>query len=107
MTIPGQTFPVNDYYLEDVLPSLDFKPPSIKAARNYSAAENDSLIEHLHGAGLSADHASTLAMLTRAEKQNYELIGFLVAWLLRKEPEGGAILVFTSGVCPAHDLQRP
>lgn len=77
---------------------LNFKPGSIKAARNFSAAENGSLMQSLQDAQVAQEPASTIAMLVRSEKQNFDLVGHTVSWILRAKSVGGAILVFTSGV---------
>lgn len=97
--IPGQTHPVEDFYLEDVITATRYKAPSIKASRTYTQEENDALKESIVGQGITnPDEISTLSMMTRAEKLDYELIAHTVRYLMSGSEASEAILIFVTGV---------
>lgn len=96
--IPGQTFPVRDLYLEDVIQSTQYRAPSTKASRKYSDQENEAIRSSLLQQGLqSQDLISTLAMLIRAERIDYDLIAATVSHIDNSYDAEEAILVFVTG----------
>lgn len=96
--IPGQTFPVQDFYLEDVISATKYQAPPMKASRTYSIEENESIRESLIAQGIMGpQEISTLSMLARAESIDYDLIAATVLHLTKSSPASEAILVFVSG----------
>lgn len=96
--IPGLTFPVEDLYLEDVLQATRYKAPSIKASRKYSNDENDAIKNSLIQQGIhDAELLSTLGMLIRAEKIDYDLVAATVEYIHGQYDTDEAILVFVTG----------
>ncbi|KAK9900546.1 P-loop containing nucleoside triphosphate hydrolase protein [Cystobasidium minutum MCA 4210] len=97
--IPGLTFPVEDLYLEDVLQATRYKAPSTKASRKYTNEENEAIKNSLLKQGISdPELLSTLAMLIRAEKMDYDLIAATVEYIHGQYDTDEAILVFVTGV---------
>ena len=97
--IPGQAYPVKDYYLEDVICAIRYKSPSIKSSRKYTQEENNQLRESFLDQGIGdPDLISTLSMLARAEKIDFDIIAATVAYLASQSPPNEAILIFVTGV---------
>ena len=97
--IPGQTFPVDDLYLEDVIRSTSYAAASIKASRKWSNEENEMIRQSLQSRGIEAPELlSTLGMLIRAEKIDFDLIAATVRHIHEQFDSDEAILVFVTGV---------
>jgi len=100
LSIPGRTFPVADYYLEDIITTTNYQPKSAKASRNYSKDEQDDMRNYFIQQGISdPGHLATLGMLSRTNLVDFDLLAIAVSLVLdRLGKEEGAILVFVSGV---------
>ncbi|GAA98627.1 hypothetical protein E5Q_05314 [Mixia osmundae IAM 14324] len=98
ISLQGLAYPVQDFYLEDYLPTLGYVAPSTKPSRKYSAEEIARIEGSFKEHGVTEPaHISTLAMLTRSGKIDYGLIEALVSRLLI-DTDDGAILIFMTGV---------
>lgn len=96
--IPGRTFPIEDFYLEDIISATNYKAPSIKASRTYTQDENDEIRSSFISQGITAPEAiSTLTMLARAERIDYDLIAATVKHIIGKSSPREAILIFVTG----------
>lgn len=100
LTIPGRTFPVRDFYMEDIIQATDYMPKSAKASRNFTKEEQDTMQRFFIDNNVSdPNHLSTLGMLSRSDQVDFELLAKTVSLVLERLGEAkGAILVFVSGV---------
>ena len=92
--IPGRTHPVQDHYLEDILPRLSYQPAG-RPAKKMAAAELESMHAAFRAKGVT-DEATLRALetLTRSERIDYGLTGAVCAYCLRSSADqGGAVLV--------------
>lgn len=124
LAVPGRTFPVDSYFLEDVLETCDYTldPESPYARRDDktnqvdliaadSASESDA--EDQTGTALDTQRyrAKTLETLTRLNEHviNYELLTLLlcqICTLPAYEPFSHAILVFLPGMGEIRECLR-
>ena len=99
LEIPGQTHPVQDFFLEDVIKSTQYRGASMRASRKYTDEENEEIRRSFTEQGIeSAEAISTLSMLARGEKIDYDLVGATVLYLTSISQPSEAILVFVTGV---------
>lgn len=111
LNIPGFTYPVEEYYLEDIVKLLNFRMNVVNQPkwRRYTKSgklkmrktvEFNDLIEpyvrHLRSTGNYPEHVLTTLMNPESEDVNLELIYELICHICHNEPEG-AILVFLPG----------
>ncbi|KAL8279337.1 hypothetical protein RQP46_008374 [Phenoliferia psychrophenolica] len=98
--IPGYTHPVQDHYLEEILPNLSGYYPSSKPAKKATQAQLDRMRESFMSRGISNERTlMALEALTRAERIDFNLVGATVAYCLsRSAGSPGGVLVFMPGV---------
>lgn len=99
--IPGFTHPVQDHYLEEILPHLPATYfPTNKPAKKATQAQLDRMRQSFEARGISNERTLTaLESLTRSEKIDFNLVGATVAHCLARSREiGGDVLVFLTGV---------
>ncbi|GAA5892974.1 hypothetical protein JCM8208_004140 [Rhodotorula glutinis] len=103
--IPGFTHPVEDFYLEEYLPSLlssNAYKPSGKPARKATQAQLDRMRTSFIDRGVGANDVRALQALelaVRADKIDFGLVGATVAHCLDMSRDiGGDVLVFMTGV---------
>jgi len=112
INIPGFTFPVQEFYLEDVLEMTKFKPfekkkafnnwqgykRSGKSAREQVEYERDmsKWFKMIEGCGKYSDQTLNMLKSVECEKLDVDLVAATVNHIHRKEKEG-AILVFVPG----------
>lgn len=94
------THPVQDHYLEEILPNLSGYYPSSKPAKKATQAQLDRMRESFMSRGISNERTlMALEALTRAERIDYNLVGATVAYCLsRSAGSPGGVLVFMPGV---------
>ena len=116
LEIPGFTYPIEDIYLEDVLPKLNYSPPSAKNVPRQTDEELRALREEFEATGLDAQSIRAIENFTRSDKLDYQvrqrvwlrqqsliihskLISKVVSHIVEtaEDPEG-AILIFLTGV---------
>ncbi|SNX86353.1 probable Putative DEAH-box ATP-dependent helicase UM11114 [Melanopsichium pennsylvanicum] len=115
ISIPGRTFPVEDYYLEDIVRDSGFRPSGNEfrfGARGGKQIEEEmgQLRSHLQAQNVDEETITTIESISRSGGRiSYELIGAVVRYVVgRAENEelsgaadasiGGAVLVFCPGV---------
>ncbi|SCV74256.1 BQ2448_6688 [Microbotryum intermedium] len=98
--IPGFTHPVQDHYLEDIVPHLRKFSPAGKPTRKATQAQLDRMRESFISQGVENErHLSMLETLTRSERIDFGLVGATVAYCLEQSRDvGGDVLVFMTGV---------
>ncbi|BFZ06809.1 hypothetical protein BsWGS_09848 [Bradybaena similaris] len=118
LKIPGQTFKVQQYYLEDAFHLTQYQPSRTtrqnhrNVKRNRIVSDNDEdkdLNEFqlkIRYPGCSADVIRALSVVG-TEDIDYDLIVMIVIWIAksqRKEREKGAILIFMPGFSEIESL---
>ncbi|KAI8911703.1 P-loop containing nucleoside triphosphate hydrolase protein [Gorgonomyces haynaldii] len=90
LKIPGFTYPVQDYYLEDILKVVDYSPSSRKLDKNQDIHEEE---------GIDTQTFQKLRALEQSvgSTVEYPLIAKVTRYILETSDEG-AILIFMSGV---------
>lgn len=97
LTIPGFTHPITDMYLEDYIPSISYKPASVKPNRKESEEEKHAFRDYCSSKGLSEESTSAIQNITQAERIDYQLIAAVVQHIVATSQRGG-ILIFLPGV---------
>ncbi|KAI0778819.1 P-loop containing nucleoside triphosphate hydrolase protein [Trametes elegans] len=90
LTIPGFTHPVEDLYLEDYLPRLNYQP---SGGRSYKKGDKGGTQE-IDNPGLDEDTQSAIRAIMRSDSFDYDAIKHIVS----TAPKRGGILIFLSGV---------
>ncbi|KAE8747229.1 hypothetical protein FOCC_FOCC006021 [Frankliniella occidentalis] len=100
INIPGFTYPVEEFYLEDVIEMLNFKyPPSKKRQRNESKEFVEIIGPFMRSLERNRKYSrSTVEALQNpfSEEINYDLMSRLITDICKNKPDG-AILVFLPG----------
>lgn len=98
--IPGFTHPVQDHYLEEILPHLTNYQASSKPAKKATAAQLERMKESFISRGVTNERTlMALEALTRSERIDYNLVGATAAYCLeRSKGTAGGVLVFMPGV---------
>lgn len=101
MHIPGRTFPVHDYYLEEIVQSTSYR-----SAQGYSRP--DERVDRLYDASLVDEEAvPTLRALVSTQRTDYDLLAATVAHVAQRASKldytgtlrgRAAVLVFCPGV---------
>ncbi|OSD00833.1 P-loop containing nucleoside triphosphate hydrolase protein [Trametes coccinea BRFM310] len=94
LTIPGFTHPVEDLYLEDYLPKLDYRPSGNRSSRK---GKNNS-DQDADGSGLDEDLQLAIRSIMRSDSFDYDLIASTVKHIVSTAQKVGGILIFLSGV---------
>ncbi|KAL7285060.1 hypothetical protein ACG7TL_000151 [Trametes sanguinea] len=94
LTIPGFTHPVEDLYLEDYLPRLDYRPSGNRSSRK---GKNNS-DQDADGSGLDEDLQLAIRSIMRSDSFDYDLIASTVKHIVSTAQKVGGILIFLSGV---------
>ncbi|KDQ15674.1 hypothetical protein BOTBODRAFT_54555 [Botryobasidium botryosum FD-172 SS1] len=97
--IPGLTHPVKDFHLEDILPSIQYRPPLSRPSKNETEEQQRAFREEFESKGLDSDTIRALANLSRSERLDYQLIAAVISYIIsRAQDPQAAILVFLPGV---------
>ncbi|KAI9060487.1 P-loop containing nucleoside triphosphate hydrolase protein [Trametes sanguinea] len=94
LTIPGFTHPVEDLYLEDYLPKLDYRP----SGNRFSKKGKDNSGPDAEGSGLDEDIQAAIRTIMRSDSFDYDLIASTVKHIVATAQKVGGILIFLSGV---------
>ncbi|KAI8990673.1 P-loop containing nucleoside triphosphate hydrolase protein [Trametes punicea] len=94
LTIPGFTHPVEDLYLEDYLPRLEYRPSNGRSSRKIKGGVNQDADD----AELDEDIQAAIRAIMRSESFDYDLIVATVNYVVSTAPKIGGILIFLSGV---------
>ncbi|OSX67177.1 hypothetical protein POSPLADRAFT_1128023 [Postia placenta MAD-698-R-SB12] len=100
LSIPGFTHPVEDRYLEDILPLIDYRPATSNRFVKGRDAEEESkrLQEELNSRGLDDDSVKAIQKISRSDRIDFDLISAVVEHIVSTAQKRGAILIFLTGV---------
>ena len=73
LEIPGFTYPVQDIYLEDLVPKLDYSPLSAKSVPKQTEAELRAFREEFEATGLDAQSIRAIENFTRSDRLDYQV----------------------------------
>lgn len=96
LAIPGFTHPVKDFYLEDIVSLMSYRPSSVKQSKKTDAG--DALRDELRSHGLDEETINVVQSISKTERLDYQLIAALVDHIRSTETEPGGILIFLPGV---------
>ncbi|KAG9026944.1 hypothetical protein FRB95_008310 [Tulasnella sp. JGI-2019a] len=98
--IPGFTHPVQDFYLENVIQSIGYRPKAAgKSGRKLNSERKKEFRQRYLDEGLGEDDVISLENVMRAERIDNQLIAAVVEYIIDKsEIPQGAILIFMPGV---------
>ena len=103
--IPGQAHAVEDFYLEDIMRATRYQAAPIKASRTYTEAENADIRNSFLRQGIEdVQLLSTLTMLTRGERIDYDLVAATAKYLCSVSTVDEAILIFVTGTPKARSI---
>ncbi|KAJ3514021.1 hypothetical protein NLJ89_g2611 [Agrocybe chaxingu] len=99
LTIPGFTYPVTDkraiHSSQDVLPLINYKPPSTRATKGDNETRQR---EEYESQGLQKEVVDAIQNLIRAGRIDYQLVAALVEHIVITAETRGGILIFLPGV---------
>ncbi|KAI0652536.1 P-loop containing nucleoside triphosphate hydrolase protein [Trametes meyenii] len=93
LTIPGFTHPVEDLYLEDYLPRLNYHHSSARSSRKGRVADEED-----DNSGVDESTQAAIRTIMRSDSFDYDLIAAMVDHIVSTAPKRGGILIFLSGV---------
>ena len=70
LTIPGFAHPVTDYYLEDILPVVDYRPPFVRSGKN---SPKQNLREEYQSEGIETSVAVAIKNIMRSDRIDYQV----------------------------------
>lgn len=71
--IPGFTHPVEDIYIEDVIGSLKYSPPTLRGAPKVSEGQLKGAREAFKAKGLDANAIRALEVIARSDRTDYQV----------------------------------
>ncbi|KAF5352726.1 hypothetical protein D9756_005876 [Leucocoprinus leucothites] len=95
LSIPGVTHPVDDRYLEDIIPMIGYFPSSIDQQKQYDEKWLEELRQHY--GGLNNQTLVAIHNLASSKTIDYQLIASLVKYIIENRERAG-ILIFLPGV---------
>ncbi|KAF7302730.1 Dead deah box [Mycena chlorophos] len=99
LTIPGFTHPVQDIYLEDIVPLIQYRPSATRFSRKESADVLKAFREQQKAQGLDDATISAIQTISRSERLDYKLIAEVVRHIITTPSnKRGGILIFLPGV---------
>ncbi|WWD01093.1 hypothetical protein V866_008031 [Kwoniella sp. B9012] len=99
LTIPGFTHPVTDYYLEDVISDIRYKPQPFRFGPRQTEEQKAAIRAEFAKLKLDLDSQRALEILAGSDRIDYGLVGAIVKHIVdNAESTSGAILVFMPGV---------
>ncbi|KAF7307178.1 Dead deah box [Mycena indigotica] len=99
LTIPGFTHPVQDIYLEDIVPLIKYRPSASKYSRKESAETLNAFREEQKAKGLDDATISAIQTISRSDRLDYKLIAEVVRHIITTpNNKRGGILIFLPGV---------
>ncbi|KAJ1522137.1 hypothetical protein ONE63_002448 [Megalurothrips usitatus] len=99
INIPGFTFPVEEFYLEDVIELLNFRFPPAKKNKQGSKEFVEFVLPYVRTLEKQKKYSrGTLDSLRNPESEeiNFDLMSTLISYICQEKPDG-AILVFVPG----------
>ncbi|KAI0640102.1 P-loop containing nucleoside triphosphate hydrolase protein [Trametes polyzona] len=98
LSIPGFTHPVEDLYLEDYLPRLNYRPSGGKSFKKSKGGDDRSNTSDVESTALDEDMQAAIRAIMRSDSFDYDLIAATVRHIVSTAPKRGGILIFLSGV---------
>jgi ATP-dependent RNA helicase DHX57 len=98
LEIPGFTHPVTDIYLENVVPMIDYRPPTARSTRKESEAQKKASHEAYQALGLSEQSINAIENIIRSDRIDYQLIAAVVQHIIKTAEKRGGVLIFLPGV---------
>ncbi|KAJ3022122.1 hypothetical protein HKX48_006951 [Thoreauomyces humboldtii] len=99
ITIPGFTFPIEDFYLEDILRTTSFRDNTGSRRRNGDEDDDEAEEGYFKECNLDDSAITTLKAIQKSNFINYSLVAAIVRHICdTTKPTDGAILVFMPGV---------
>lgn len=97
ITIPGRTYPVQDIYLEDIIPLVSYsKTTTNRSMQKQTEDELRAFRDLYKSRGMNNSDIRTLEILTRSGGIDYQLIATTVSFIASNR-DPGAILIFLPG----------
>ncbi|KIM88927.1 hypothetical protein PILCRDRAFT_813926 [Piloderma croceum F 1598] len=97
LTIPGFTHPVTDKYLEDIIPSIPYRPPTDRR-RKEESVEDQQVSRDYVLKGLDDQAIQALRALSRSNRIDFQLVAAVVGHVIGTANKPGGILIFLPGV---------
>ncbi|KAJ7897125.1 P-loop containing nucleoside triphosphate hydrolase protein [Mycena olivaceomarginata] len=99
LTIPGFTHPVEDIYLEDIIPVIKYRPSAPRSSRKESGEVLQAFRDEHKSKGLDDASISAIQIISRADRLDFQLIAEVVRHIIAdpKNKRGG-VLIFLPGV---------
>ncbi|KAG8960615.1 hypothetical protein FRC03_006323 [Tulasnella sp. 419] len=98
LEIPGFTHPIKDFYIEDVIGEISYRPIPTKSSGKQSE-ELKNLRQHFATMGLESDTIKSLEVIARSDRIDPQLVAAVVGHIVSSTKDTkAAILVFMPGV---------
>ncbi|KAI0931624.1 hypothetical protein AcW2_000470 [Taiwanofungus camphoratus] len=100
LTIPGFTYPVEDKYLEDIVPLIDYRPLASRPARRNkdTMIEEQIFADELQERGIDGESIHAIQKISLSDRIDFDLILALVKYTIQTAEKRGAILIFLPGI---------
>ncbi|WOO80898.1 Putative DEAH-box ATP-dependent helicase [Vanrija pseudolonga] len=99
LKIPGFTYPVQDHYLEDVVPLIKYQPTPSRYGPKLNEDQKAAMRADYEKLGLAQDDLRALEIISQSDRIDYGLVAATVQHIVRTAPDTkGAILIFMPGV---------
>ncbi|KAG9044048.1 hypothetical protein FS837_008842 [Tulasnella sp. UAMH 9824] len=97
--IPGFTHPVKDFYLEDLLPVVSYRPASVKATEKKLTEQQEATRQVYRDKGMDEEVIIAMEHISRANRVDYQLLAACISRVIDQATDPkAAILVFMPGV---------
>ncbi|KAH8094722.1 P-loop containing nucleoside triphosphate hydrolase protein [Cristinia sonorae] len=98
LTIPGFTHPVQDIYLESIMPLINYRPSNAKRLQKMTEEEKHKLRAEYSAKGLEDDCIRAIQTISRLDKIDFELVAAVVQHIVSSADKPAGILIFLPGV---------
>ncbi|KAG8923397.1 hypothetical protein FRC00_006311, partial [Tulasnella sp. 408] len=97
--IPGFTHPVKDFYLEDLLSVISYRPASVKATEKKLTEQQEAARQVYRDKEMDEEAIIAMEHISKANRIDYQLLAACISRVVNqaKDPKA-AILVFMPGV---------
>lgn len=98
LKIPGFTYPVEDHYLEDVIPHVSYNPTASRFGPRLNEDQKAAMRAEYEKLGLSHDNLRKLEVISQSDRIDYGLVAATVKHIVDTAESNGAVLIFMPGV---------
>ncbi|KAG8901099.1 hypothetical protein FRC00_009093 [Tulasnella sp. 408] len=97
--IPSFTHPVKDYYLEDLLPAICYRPAAVKSNQKKLTEPQEEARQVYRDKGMDEKAIIAMEHISRANRFDYQLLAACISHVIDQatDPKAG-ILVFIPGI---------